>query len=123
MDPELECVNAETGKADELGPLETKGCGMVVNVSLGFARRLLMPRSEDSGVVVLEELGKAKRDGGPEMGFEAATGRNGKVWIESKEGDVAAVVAVCRALRETDERGLDVAAQRKLVRRIVKDVR
>lgn len=38
MDPELECFDAETGKANGLG--ELKG-GMVFSVSLGTARRLL----------------------------------------------------------------------------------
>ncbi|SPQ19522.1 f1a4630c-dc49-4d39-a614-c1d1998b0514 [Thermothielavioides terrestris] len=56
MDPELECVSAATGRADGLGPIAA-GNGCVFDVSLGFARRLLMARSrEDGGVGVLEML-------------------------------------------------------------------
>jgi exosome complex component RRP40 len=122
MDAELECVSASSGKSDGLGPLVG---GMVIEVSLGFARRLLMAPtdaigqgkgqvvgSNKSGVVVLEELGAAG------LAFETAVGRNGKVWVNSE--NVATVVAVCRALRETDEKGLDVAAQKKFVQKLGK---
>lgn len=111
MDAELECVNPATGKADGLGPLKD---GMLFTVSLGFARRLLMPRSVAEGrVVVLEELGNMG------LGFEIAVGRNGKVWVNSEA--VRAVLIVGRALRETDEGRLDVEAQRKLVKKLVRE--
>jgi exosome complex component RRP40 len=126
MDAELECVSASTGKSDELGPLVG---GVVVDVSLGFARRLLMAPAppagqagkglkglergtSKNGIVVLDELGSAG------LAFETAVGRNGKVWVNSES--VATVVTVCRALRETDEKVLDLAAQRKLVQRLGK---
>src|SRR5687767_5359124 len=48
LDAEIECVSSSTGKADGLGPLTG---GMVFNVSLGMARRLMMPKG--SGLVVL----------------------------------------------------------------------
>ena len=115
MDPELECASASTGKADGLGPLTG---GMVFDVSLGFARRLLMGRSRQEGKVeVLELLGG---DEG-KLSFETAVGRNGKVWVGSE--NTKTVVIVGRALKETDEKGLGVEAQRKLVRRLVKETR
>ena len=65
MDAELECVSASTGKAEGLGPLTN---GMVVDVSPGMARRLLMAQTKNSKVVVLEELGAAG------LAFETAVG-------------------------------------------------
>ncbi|KAK3395483.1 hypothetical protein B0T20DRAFT_443128 [Sordaria brevicollis] len=113
MDPELECVSPSTGKADGLGPLKD---GMVFDVSLGFARRLLMAKSREEGKVeVLEALGE---DG---LGFEIAVGRNGKVWVNSES--TKTVVLVGRALRETDEKNLGVEAQRKLVKKLVREMR
>ncbi|KAM5346863.1 hypothetical protein ACJ41O_009868 [Fusarium nematophilum] len=112
MDPEIECVSASTGKADGLGPLTG---GMLFNVSLGMARRLMMPKSVQEGrVVVLEELGAAG------LQFETATGRNGKFWVNSES--VKTVIAVGRAVQETDEKRLEVGDQKKLVRKIIKDL-
>lgn len=113
MDPELECVSPATGKSDGLGPLTG---GMVFPVSLGLARRLLLRRSaEEGGVVVLEELATA---GG--LAFETAVGRNGKIWVNSE--DTRTVLAVGRAVVETDEGNLTVEQQKKLVRRLLKDM-
>lgn len=119
MDPELECVSASTGKADGLGPLPTQNPNCVFDVSLGFARRLLMARSrEEGGVGVLEMLGGEEGQG---LGFETAVGRNGKVWVASESART--VVIVGRALQETDRGRLGMEAQRKLVRRLVREVR
>lgn len=113
MDPELECVSPSTGKADGLGPLTG---GMVFDVSPGFARRLLLARSRDEGgVEVLELLGAEG------MAFETAVGRNGRVWVGSES--VRAVAVVGRALRETDEGRLGGEEQRRLVKRLVREMR
>ncbi|RYP07949.1 hypothetical protein DL765_008970 [Monosporascus sp. GIB2] len=125
MDPELECVSPATGKADGLGPLGNStntggggvgmGMGMVYGVSLGMARRLLMRRSaEEGGVVVLEELGAAG------LAFETAVGRNGRIWVNSES--TKTVLAVGRAVQETDEKNLSVEQQKKLVRKLVKEI-
>ncbi|KAK4041755.1 hypothetical protein C8A01DRAFT_14554 [Parachaetomium inaequale] len=117
MDPELECVSATTGKAEGLGPITGPGC--VFDVSLGFARRLLMARSrEDGGVGVLEMLGGEEGGG---LAFETAVGRNGKVWVGSESART--VVLVGRALQETDRGGLGVEGQRRLVKRLVREMR
>ena len=90
---------------------ELKG-GMVFDVSLGMARRLLMARQrEDGGVVVLEGL--AER-----VGFEVAVGRNGRVWVRG-EG-VRETLVVGQALQETDRGGLGVEEQGRLVRRLLR---
>jgi exosome complex component RRP40 len=112
MDPELECVSSTTGKSDGLGPLIG---GMLFDVSLGMARRLMMARpAEQGGVVVLDEFG------GLGAAFEIAVGRNGKVWVDSKS--VKATIAIGRAVQETDSRRLGVEEQRKLVRKLVKEL-
>lgn len=110
MDAELECVHASTGKADGLGPLNG---GMLYNISLGFARRLMMPGGK-GGVVVLDELASAG------LQFETATGRNGKFWVDSEK--VKTVLAVGRAVQETDQGNLGVEEQKKLVRKIIKEM-
>lgn len=94
---------------------ELKG-GMVFDVSLGMARRLLLATKQQreeggGGVVVLEGLAE-------KLGFEVAVGRNGRVWVRS-EG-VRETVLVGRALQETDREGLGVEEQGRLVRRLLK---
>lgn len=108
-DVEIECVNPSTGKSDGLGPLKN---GMLFDVSPTLARRMMMGAGK-GGVVLLEEIGEKVR-------FEVAVGRNGKVWIDS-EG-VATTVAIGRILKESDEKGLDVPAQKKLVNKMLKKV-
>lgn len=127
MDAELECVSAATGKADGLGPLAG---GMLFAISLGMARRLLMRRAaEEGGVVVLDELGASSLSGGGgaaggppalALAFETAVGRNGRLWVNSES--TKTILAVGRAVVETDERNLNVEQQKKLVRRLIKDM-
>lgn len=112
MDAELECVSSSTGKADGLGPLGNGG--MLFDVSLGMARRLMMPSQGNGGVVVLEELAAAG------LQFETATGRNGRFWVDSDS--VKTVLAVGRAVQDTDERNLGVEEQRKLVKKVIKEL-
>lgn len=104
---ELECVDSASGKSMGFGPLKD---GMVFGVSVSFARRLMMG-AKRGGVVLLDEIGERVR-------FEVAVGCNGVVWVDS--ASVRDTLAVGRCLVETDERGLDVDAQRKLVRKLVK---
>ena len=112
MDAELECVHPSTGKSEGLGPLTG---GMLFAVSLGMARRLMMPRAaQDARLVILDELA------GAGLQFETATGRNGRFWVDSPS--TKTVIAVGRAVQETDSRGLDVEEQKKLVRKLIKDM-
>ncbi|KAK5114225.1 hypothetical protein LTR85_010290 [Meristemomyces frigidus] len=113
-DTEIECFNSATGKAEGMGPL--KG-GMLFNISPLFARRLMIGTDKEGrskgGVVVLEEMGEKVK-------FEVAVGRNGRVWVDS--GSVRETLAVGRLLVQADEQGLDVEAQRKAVKKALKDV-
>lgn len=112
MDAELECVHPSTGKSEGLGPLTG---GMLYAVSLGLARRLMMPRStQDAKVVVLDELAAAG------LQFETATGRNGRFWVDSESPKT--VIVVGRAVQETDSQGLGIEEQKKLVRKLIKDM-
>lgn len=106
MEPELECIHPSNGKGEGLGPL--KG-GMVFDISLGFARRLIM--GERGGVVVLEELGAKIR-------FEVAVGRNGRVWVDS--GNIKTTIAVGEALQEADQKRLGVTEQKKMVEKTLR---
>lgn len=107
MEPELACYNLSTGKSEGMG--ELKG-GMVFDVSLGMARRLLLKKQkEEGGLVVLEEIAK-------NVAFEVAVGRNGRVWV--KAGGVKETLAVGKALQETDREGLGWEEQEQLVKRL-----
>ena len=112
MEIELSCVNPSTGKAepDGLGPLTG---GMVFEVSLGLAERLL----KKNGVVAMEELGSRLQGG-----FEIAVGKNGKVWVDCPEAGVKGTCAVGRCLREMDGHDLKEKEQKKLVNRIMNDL-
>ncbi|KAI9050267.1 hypothetical protein LZ554_005435 [Drepanopeziza brunnea f. sp. 'monogermtubi'] len=112
MDPELECVSSSTGKSEGLGPLTG---GMLFAISLCMARRLMLSKPGEQGnLVVLEEIG------GAGVPFEVAVGRNGKLWVDSKS--VKATLAIGKAIQETDEKGLDVEAQKKLARKLARDL-
>ena len=92
---------------------ELKG-GMVFDVSLGMARRLLLARQKDeAGLVVLEEIAE-------KVAFEVAVGRNGKVW--AKSGGVKETLVVGRALQETDREGLGLEEQGKLVKKLLREL-
>jgi exosome complex component RRP40 len=109
MDIELECVNSASGKSDGLG--ELKG-GMLFDISLGLARRLLMAKPATQGkVIILEELAE-------KASFEVAIGRNGKIWIDS--ADVTTTLLVGHALKETDENVLSLPEQKALVRKLLR---
>ncbi|KAE8159304.1 hypothetical protein BDV40DRAFT_273599 [Aspergillus tamarii] len=125
---ELTCVNPATGRADGgLGPLTG---GMVFDVSTGLAARLIKASSSSgeqqdgvAGLVVLDELGKKLEKAG---GFEIAVGRNGKVWVDCANGGdyaVKATVAIGRCLSTIDEHELSSTDQRKLVTRILREMK
>ncbi|PYH40557.1 exosome non-catalytic core subunit RRP40 [Aspergillus saccharolyticus JOP 1030-1] len=128
---ELACVNPATGRAEPggLGPLNG---GMVFDVSTGMAARLMKASSSSTGehqqegvagLVVLDELGKKLEKAG---GFEIAIGRNGKVWVDcSNSGDAAvkATVAIGRCLTTLDQHELTAADQKKLVSRVLRELK
>jgi len=109
--PELTCVDPSTGKAEGLGPL--KG-GMVFEISLGMARRLMLGGGK-GGVVVLEALAE-------KVAFEVAVGRNGVLWVHGGEGvrGIKVTLTVGRAVQEVDEKCLGIKDQRKVVEKGLK---
>ncbi|KAL9115290.1 MAG: hypothetical protein Q9187_007333 [Circinaria calcarea] len=109
MEPEIVCYNPSTGKSEGMG--ELKG-GMVFDISLGMARRLLMGKQKDEGgILILEEIAE-------KVSFEVAVGRNGRVWVNS--AGVKEILLVGKAIQETDRQGLDFDDQKKLVKRLLK---
>lgn len=111
MDPELTCCNSSTGKNEGMGELKD---GMVFDISLSMARRLLLPRQkEDGGLILLEALAE-------QISFEVAIGRNGKVWV--KGAGVRAIMAIGKALQDTDQEVLNVQEQERLVRKLLREV-
>ncbi|KAF2158813.1 hypothetical protein M409DRAFT_30688 [Zasmidium cellare ATCC 36951] len=113
-DTEIECYNSSTGKAEGMGPLSG---GMVFDVSPAFARRLMMGTDKNGKqkgeLVVLEDVGEKVR-------FEVAVGRNGKVWVDS--GSVRETVMIGRLLKDVDESGMDIEAQKKAIKKALKEV-
>ncbi|KAI5805802.1 hypothetical protein EDC01DRAFT_640261 [Geopyxis carbonaria] len=122
FDPELECMDPETGKAGGFGVLTG---GMAVGVGLGTARRLLGDGKKmrqcviraggewtgGTGAEVLEELGKS-------LAFEVAVGRNGRVWVQS--ADVKTTVLIAKCLLQSE--GCTAEEVREMVRAELKDV-
>ncbi|KXS20375.1 hypothetical protein M427DRAFT_94422 [Gonapodya prolifera JEL478] len=85
MEPELECVDQTTGRAEGFG--ELKG-GFMIKCSLGMARNLLLPKFP-----LLPTLGTR-------FPFETAVGVNGRVWISAATEPRIAAVARCVVLAD-----------------------
>lgn len=92
---------------------ELKG-GMVFDLSLGMARRLLLNKQkEEGGIVVMEDIAE-------KVAFEIAVGRNGKVWVKSN--GVRDTLLVGTALQETDQGGLGMDEQGKLIKKLLRQI-
>ncbi|KAI0998684.1 hypothetical protein K3495_g9512 [Podosphaera aphanis] len=112
MEPELECVSGSTGKSEGLGPLVG---GMLFSISLAMARRLMLSNPAEKGnLVVLDEFEAAN------VAFEIAVGRNGRLWVNSK--NVKITLGVGKAIQEVDVKSLSIIDQKKLVKKISKDL-
>jgi len=88
MEPEIECFDAQTRKAEGFG--ELKG-GFVVRCSLKMCRDLL-----DPGHFLLPLLGGR-------FPFESAVGLNGRVWVCTKE--TRQTIAMARCIEAVDPDG------------------
>ncbi|THH20095.1 hypothetical protein EW146_g1204 [Bondarzewia mesenterica] len=88
MEPELECFDAQTHKAEGFG--ELKG-GLMVRCSLKMARNLI-----DPSYFLLSSLGSR-------FPLDAAVGMNGRVWIKASE--VKQTIAVARCIEAADPDG------------------
>ncbi|KAF8630881.1 hypothetical protein AX17_005239 [Amanita inopinata Kibby_2008] len=88
MEPELECFDAQTRKAEGFG--ELKG-GLVARCSLKMCRNLLDPKHFLFPVL------------GGRFPFEAAVGMNGRVWVSAKE--TRQTIAISRSIEAVDPDG------------------
>ncbi|KAI9573609.1 hypothetical protein HD554DRAFT_2202276 [Boletus coccyginus] len=100
MEPELECFDAQTHKAEGFGELSG---GFVIQCSLRMGRLLLDPKH-----FLLPFLGSR-------FPLEAAVGMNGRIWISAKE--VKQTIAVIRCI-EAVEGGMDEGGVKKLFGRL-----
>ncbi|KAJ3722118.1 exosome complex exonuclease RRP40 [Lentinula guzmanii] len=85
MEPELECFDAQSRKAEGFG--ELKG-GFLVRCSLRLCRQLLDPKH-----FLLPLLGSL-------FPLEIAVGLNGRLWINSQ--DAKCIIAIARAIEAAD---------------------
>ncbi|EFI27164.1 exosome complex exonuclease RRP40 [Coprinopsis cinerea okayama7 len=88
MEPELECFDAQTRKAEGFG--ELKG-GFMIKCSLKLCRDLLDPRHFLFPLL------------GARFPLESAIGMNGRVWISTK--DVKHTIAIARCIEAVDPDG------------------
>ncbi len=87
---------------------------MVFDISLGMARRLLLNKQREEGkLVILEDIAE-------QVAFEIAVGRNGKVWISAN--GVKETLLVGKALQTVDEELLNVDEQKKLAKKLLRQV-
>lgn len=87
---------------------------MVFDISLGMARRLLLNKQREEGkLVILEDIAE-------QVAFEIAVGRNGKVWISAN--GVKETLLVGKALQTVDEEVLNVDEQKKLAKKLLRQV-
>lgn len=111
MDPELVCYNPSTEKSEGMGELVG---GMIFDISLGMARRLLANRQKDEGgIAALEHIAE-------KLAFEIAVGRNGQVWV--KAAGIKETLAIGKALQETDKQSLGLQSQEKLVQKLLREI-
>ncbi|KAF9533059.1 exosome complex exonuclease RRP40 [Crepidotus variabilis] len=100
MEPELECFDAQSRKAEGFG--ELKG-GFVVRCSLKMCRDLLDPQH-----FLLPLLGGR-------FPLEAATGVNGRVWVSAKEIKQTIALVRCIEAADPDDGGMDVVKLKRFL--------
>jgi len=133
IDPELECYDADSGKAEGFG--ELRG-GFLFGVSLGMARRLLGDAKKTRLLRVKQRKAEAERRGeeyqdagvdmssgkemleelGQNLSFELAVGRNGRVWVHSR--DPKTTLCVMKCIQQSEF--LTGKEQRQLVKEALK---
>ncbi|KAH9924286.1 exosome complex exonuclease RRP40 [Epithele typhae] len=100
MEPELECFDAQTRKAEGFG--ELKG-GFLVQCSLQMCRMLLDPKH-----FLLPMLGSR-------FPLECATGMNGRVWVSAKDPRQVIAMARCIQAADPDGGGMDEQSVKKFL--------
>jgi len=100
MEPELECFDAQTRKAEGFG--ELKG-GFLVRCSLKMSRNLM-----DPGYFLLPLLGSR-------FPLDTAIGMNGRVWISAKEVKQTIAATRCIEAADPDGGGMDQIGIKKFL--------
>ncbi|KAI6129637.1 hypothetical protein EDD16DRAFT_1146770 [Pisolithus croceorrhizus] len=100
MEPELECFDAQTRKADGFG--ELKG-GFVTHCSLQMSRLLLDPKH-----FLLPLLGSR-------FPLDVAVGVNGRIWVSTKEVKQTIAAVRCIEAVDPDGGGMDEARVKKFL--------
>ncbi|AAS51724.2 ADL196Wp [Eremothecium gossypii ATCC 10895] len=101
----LECMDSSTGRDAGFGQLDG---GMVAEVSLGFARELLL----NEAFPLLPEMARHAQ-------FEVAIGVNGKIWVKAET--VRTTLCCIRAIEACQER--PQAEFKTTVKRVFKELR
>lgn len=101
VDPEINCINPATGKADGFGVLEG---GYMFKVSLDFARKCLDPD------FIIFKLAKKHFE------FEVAVGMNGRIWINSD--NAKHIFLIANFIQRSD--GMPVSKVSKIFKSILK---
>ncbi|EPY50846.1 exosome subunit Rrp40 [Schizosaccharomyces cryophilus OY26] len=104
MEPELECVDATTGKAGGFG--ELKDGYMITGLSLSHCRNLLTPKN-----ALLQTLGTY-------VPFEIAVGMNGRVWVHSET--IPTTILITNCIKKSEF--LDDDERVQLVKSMVKNL-
>jgi exosome complex component RRP40 len=120
MEPELECFDAQTRKAEGFGELNG---GFLVRCSLRMCRKcVIIHHLQNTSDQVLSSLLDPNHFLLPLLGatfpLEVAVGLNGRVWVNSKEAKH--IIAISRAIESTDPDGDNMDA--KAVKRLVEDL-
>lgn len=104
LEAEIECMDSTTGQDTGFGLLEG---GMIIEVSLGFARRLLF----DNDFPLMKLLAQHTQ-------FEIAIGLNGKIWIKCEE--VKYTLACYRSILESKEN--QVTEYKNIIKKHFKEI-
>jgi len=117
MEPELECFDAQTRKAEGFGELKS---GFQVSCSLNTAREYVTCTQNHTKVSTSNFKSRLLDPAhfllpllGSRFTLEVAIGINGRVWF--KTPDVRQTIAVARCIEAVDEQGLDQAATVKFI--------
>ena len=117
MEPELECFDAQTRKAEGFGELKS---GFKVYCSLRIAReyvtcaqRYMKVSTSNINRRLLEPAHFLLPLLGSRFPLEVAIGVNGRVWLKTPE--VRQTIAIARCIEAVDEQGLDQAATVKFL--------
>ncbi|KAJ1567836.1 exosome non-catalytic core subunit rrp40 [Nowakowskiella sp. JEL0078] len=102
MEPELDCINPASGKADGYGELKD---GFMIKCSLGLCRRLLNPKN-----ALVKELES-------HFPFELTIGMNGRVWINAS--NPKDIILVQTAILKWEFEDPSPSQTKKFVRKIL----